>query len=601
MADLIVRPSYQLTETDILTVDKLNLMATPVVDLSLETPVNDQNYFRNGNFYSSFWTTPAGVSVGSAAWTGNASYWIAKTSAGTATYKRSTDVPDLFSLFSAQLVGATGVGSVSFGQQISGDLSAPLRRPCTFSSYIENTTGLVLNPTLQFWTCNAFNNFNAVTLQTTVNLQSCANASWTFVNVTKDVSTLANVANGLFVVLVIPAGSLANTAQSVNFSRLKFQIGEVATEFSDDPSLFVQSPSVDSTMLQDGCIARPSLFLPHVVPQGAYVAGSIQSADIGAGQVLGSNLGPTAVHDSLGYTPVNKGGDTGIGQLAFSVDTVVGAAASTAAAVQIDGTSANASNNGYDPMLSFNRPGLCGRTIGLTPTRRYRTVDDQGTVGYLLDSVTGVDTNSYQAGSITLQALAQSLINIIIPPGMVRMFGGPTIPTGWLACDGSPVSRTTYAALYAAIGTYWGVGDNISTFNLPDFRGRSPLGYVNTALSGITSRAFASNGGEENHLLNSNEMPNHNHTLHETPHSHSYQDNGHSHTFSGSMSFGYTVSGNQIRLDSQGSPLGGWIQPNTTGITINSASTGIHIDPAGAGVTHNNMSPFAVVYFIIKT
>ena len=59
------------------------------------------------------------------------------------------------------------------------------------------------------------------------------------------------------------------------------------------------------------------------------------------------------------------------------------------------------------------------------------------------------------------------------PVGSVMAFAGDTskIPEGWLLCDGSEVSRSAYAALYAAIGTAWGYGDNATTFNLPDMRG----------------------------------------------------------------------------------------------------------------------------------
>ena len=57
------------------------------------------------------------------------------------------------------------------------------------------------------------------------------------------------------------------------------------------------------------------------------------------------------------------------------------------------------------------------------------------------------------------------------PPGTIVAFGGSTIPTGWLLCDGSPVSRATYAALFQAIGTAHGLGDTTTTFNLPDYRG----------------------------------------------------------------------------------------------------------------------------------
>lgn len=60
----------------------------------------------------------------------------------------------------------------------------------------------------------------------------------------------------------------------------------------------------------------------------------------------------------------------------------------------------------------------------------------------------------------------------LLPAGMVIAYAGPTAPAGWLPCDGLAVSRTTYAALFAAIGTAWGAGDGSSTFNLPDLRGR---------------------------------------------------------------------------------------------------------------------------------
>lgn len=64
--------------------------------------------------------------------------------------------------------------------------------------------------------------------------------------------------------------------------------------------------------------------------------------------------------------------------------------------------------------------------------------------------------------------------------GVITMFGGPTAPTGWLLCDGSAVSRTTYATLFAAIGTTYGTGDGSTTFNLPDFRGVFPKGAGST-------------------------------------------------------------------------------------------------------------------------
>ena len=63
-----------------------------------------------------------------------------------------------------------------------------------------------------------------------------------------------------------------------------------------------------------------------------------------------------------------------------------------------------------------------------------------------------------------------------LPIGFIGSYGGTTPPEGWLICDGSAVSRTAYSALFAAIGTTYGAGDGSTTFNLPDYRDRVPVG-----------------------------------------------------------------------------------------------------------------------------
>ena len=74
----------------------------------------------------------------------------------------------------------------------------------------------------------------------------------------------------------------------------------------------------------------------------------------------------------------------------------------------------------------------------------------------------------------------------LLPVGIVQAFAGSTIPTGWLLCDGSAVSRTTYAKLYAVIGTTYGAGDGSATFNLPNLtdkfvEGSATAGTVKSA------------------------------------------------------------------------------------------------------------------------
>jgi microcystin-dependent protein len=62
------------------------------------------------------------------------------------------------------------------------------------------------------------------------------------------------------------------------------------------------------------------------------------------------------------------------------------------------------------------------------------------------------------------------------PTGKISMFGGVTAPDGYLLCNGSAISRTTYADLFGVIGTLYGAGDGTATFNLPNMKGRVPVG-----------------------------------------------------------------------------------------------------------------------------
>ena len=67
-------------------------------------------------------------------------------------------------------------------------------------------------------------------------------------------------------------------------------------------------------------------------------------------------------------------------------------------------------------------------------------------------------------------------LNGVVPAGTIVMWGGSTAPSGWLLCNGSIVSRTTYSALFKAIGTTYGSGNGSTTFGLPNFKRRFPLG-----------------------------------------------------------------------------------------------------------------------------
>lgn len=84
-----------------------------------------------------------------------------------------------------------------------------------------------------------------------------------------------------------------------------------------------------------------------------------------------------------------------------------------------------------------------------------------------------------QVDALIANAIAQTTEK----PGMIKPFAGTTVPTGYLLCDGSAVSRTTYANLFSAIGTTYGSGDGSTTFNLPNLHDRCP--WWSTSGTGI--------------------------------------------------------------------------------------------------------------------
>lgn len=93
---------------------------------------------------------------------------------------------------------------------------------------------------------------------------------------------------------------------------------------------------------------------------------------------------------------------------------------------------------------------------------------------------------------------------IVQPSGMIVATAGLTSPDGWLICNGGTVSRTTYANLFAVLGTTYGVGDGSTTFNLPNLKGRTIVG-VDSGQSEFDTRGET--GGAKTHTLTIDEIP----------------------------------------------------------------------------------------------
>lgn len=146
-------------------------------------------------------------------------------------------------------------------------------------------------------------------------------------------------------------------------------------------------------------------------------------------------------------------------------------------------------------------------------------------------------------------------------PGTITLYVGASAPTGWYLCDGGAISRTTNSVLFGVIGTVFGAGNGTTTFNVPDLRGRTPIGAGQGA--GLTNRPLASTGGEENHILTIPEMPRHNHT---------YQ---------------LLVPGADLQVQSSG---------YNNNFTLSDTGT---FQTGGDG-SHNTMQPFMAINYIIK-
>lgn len=107
------------------------------------------------------------------------------------------------------------------------------------------------------------------------------------------------------------------------------------------------------------------------------------------------------------------------------------------------------------------------------------------------DLADGAVTTAKIADSSVTPAKIASTVSLV-PAGAVMPFAMNTAPSGWLAADGTAVSRTTYASLFSAIGTTHGTGDGSTTFNLPDLRGIFVRGSGAQTVGGIAyNKSFA--------------------------------------------------------------------------------------------------------------
>jgi len=127
---------------------------------------------------------------------------------------------------------------------------------------------------------------------------------------------------------------------------------------------------------------------------------------------------------------------------------------------------------------------VSGETV--TPTKLNELA--QSTVA--LTAGTIVDADVSASAAIAASKLATSAQQALLPAGAVMPFAMNSAPAGWLAADGTAVSRSTYATLFAAISATHGSGDGSTTFNLPDLRGIFVRGSGSQTISGTENITY---------------------------------------------------------------------------------------------------------------
>jgi microcystin-dependent protein len=395
--------------------------------------------------------------------------------------------------------------------------------------------------------------------------------------------------------------------------------------------------------------------------------------------VTNTVAGHTTSIANLTSTKLNLAGGTMTGQLfiAYKPPAISAGAYSTSQLLLSNTGSAD-----NPPQLGFQAAGVLGMSLYLNASG-LNAITNQGGSSLIINTSGQLNPLSFSDGSIpsaklvpgsvgTAQITSASITNALLAPGCIDtskfvggtmnaiqnaagcpvgtiiMWGGYPVaaanpPNGWYPCDGTALSRTTYSALFAVMGGLFGAGDGSTTFNLPDFRARCPIGsdyyapgppasWVGNVINGVYPGWV---GGEWTHVLSVAEMPSHAHSISDGGHNHGHSDPGHAHSVADPQHAHsiadpghahYYVNSNNNTMNAAGgnntnyqqNQIGANTNAAGTGIGIYGAATGIGIYAAGTGMSnvasgtgigiyaagssgaHNNVQPSLGVTFLIR-
>lgn len=210
-----------------------------------------------------------------------------------------------------------------------------------------------------------------------------------------------------------------------------------------------------------------------------------------------------------------------------------------------------------------------------TGTQTLSTISDAGTA-----ASAALDTDSTFAANSDTKVPSQKAVKTaldlklnasLLPAGMIAPYAGTSAPSGWLLCDGSVKNIVDYPTLGAALGSTFG-GNGTTTFGVPDLRGRVPVGLDDlggTDAGRLTiANTLGGSGGAQTHTLTETQIP------------------AHDHLFTYSTASNTTVTGGGNRV---------------VGLATSGSANQLTTQTTGGSGSHNNMQPYLLLGYIIKT
>ena len=416
-------------------------------------------------------------------------------------------------------------------------------------------------------------------------------------------------------------GSGGNVSISNGFGAIIFADGAGSgAKVTDLTALFTMSQAIDGVNIgatTPGTGAFSALTVDNVVVNGANightddtdlitvasgvvtVAGELSATTLDIG---GTNITATAAElnilDGVTASASELNVLDGVTASTSELNIMNGVTATTSELNTLDGVTASASEinllDGVSGLVKADFTKLAaitssaaelnvldGYTGSVTELNYLDTLHATGVTSSEFDFLDGVTSN------------IQTQINTIMPSGVLMPYGGSSAPTGFLLCDGSAVSRSTYADLFSAIGTTYGSGNGSTTFNIPDLRGRviagqddmggSSANRLTNQSGGLNGDTLGATGGSETHTLTTAQLASHTHSFSDSD---TVSNVAIPRAFiSGSTNNSVNADGSAVRVDS------GSINVSISGTT----------GSAGSGSAHNNVQPTIILNYIIKT